>query len=366
MSSNKGSNEKSKVFSGNILFFHAFDIGEDIDLAEIKRRSFLPIRPYVLSSYFKNYHIPLSFQIPGEGYETASEDSDCISSKVHHFGVISFCYKVQFEATFDDLEKKLETLDEEYRLKSELDAKRVYEKILRTIRAPHFYHLKTSYVIIQVDPHEAKLAPEELISNYGETIAKLLRFEVKNLSSYQKEDILESRTGYYGEDIVIIDSQASFVYDAEYFETLEFFETANIQKLELQYFDRVLFDKLNYFYNQGSYQMIPLRAYIPLVGRWLDLPVSQLAKLRVDISVITERLENSISMAGEPFYSNLYAILVRRLSIPEWKDSINKKLDIIHDLYTVYQDHLDAVHEEVLTFVIIILIALEAFGTIMK
>ena len=159
--------------------------------------------------------------------------------------------------------------------------------------------------------------------------------------------------------MLIIDSEAAFIYDEEYLELLEFFEFANIQKLELQYFDRILDEKLNFFYMQQSYK-VPLMAYIPLLGERVNLPVSLLAQLRVDISVITERLENSIKMAGDYYFSKVYSMLREKLSLNEWRDSINRKLEIVKDLYTVYQDRLDVIHEEILTVVIIILIALEA------
>jgi uncharacterized Rmd1/YagE family protein len=111
---------------------------------------------------------------------------------------------------------------------------------------------------------------------------------------------------------------------------------------------------------------VPFKAYIPLVGQRLELPVSRLTQLRVDISVITERLENSIKMAGDEYYSKFYSMLVEKMSLKEWRDSINRKLNIIHDLYTVYQDRLDAIHDETMTLVIIVLIAFEAFLAFMR
>jgi len=207
--------------------------------------------------------------------------------------------------------------------------------------------------------------PEEFQENYGGRIASLLRLEIENLSDYQKDEILTSATGYYGQDLVIIDSEAAFIYDDEYFEPMEFFESANIQKLELQYFDKLLDQKLNYFYAQPTHQ-IPWLAYVPLFGGRVELPVSRLAKMRVDISVITERLEYSIKMTGDAYYIKLYLVLVEKLSLREWRDSITRKLDIIRDLYTVYQDRLDTMHEEILTMVIIILIAIEAFVAFMR
>ncbi len=84
-----------------------------------------------------------------------------------------------------------------------------------------------------------------------------------------------------------------------------FFEFANTQHLELQYFDRVLDKQLSSAYER-KVQSPPLKAYLPFVGALANDPVSELGRLRVDISVVTERLENSVKLAGESYYAELY------------------------------------------------------------
>lgn len=353
-------------FKGNILLFYAFDVGDDIDLELIKTKGFVNTCAMPLSAYFKNYHIPLAFRMSDEQQQALGViNASCISSKVHHFGVLSFCYRIPFEDTFEELKVKIIDIKKNFDEKSEVDAKHTFKKILPAIKKPRFYSLRNSYFAVQVYPLKEKITADEFKDLYGSKIASLLRLEVYALSDYQMDEILASSIGYYGQDLIVVDGAAAFIYDDEYFEPLEFFESANIQKLELQYFDRVLDKKLNYFYAQQSYQ-VPLRAYVPLIGPRMDLPVSRLAKLRVDISVVTERLENSIKMAGDEYYSKLYSMLVEKMSIKEWRDSINRKLAIIHDLYSVYQDRLDMIHEELLTVVIIVLIALEATIAFMR
>lgn len=357
------------TFKGNILLFYAFDVGDDIELDMIKNKGLVNTCVMPLSAYFKNYHIPLAFRMTDE-QQTKDKDTgviqtSCISSKVHHFGVLSFCYRIPFEDTFEDLKVKIIDIKKSFDEKSEIDAKNTFKKIYTAIKKPRFYSLKNSYFAVQVYPIKEKITPDQFKDLYGSKIASLLRLEVYALSDYQMDEILASSIGYYGQDLIIVDSAASFIYDDEYFEPLEFFESANIQKLELQYFDRDLDQKLNYFYAQQHYK-VPLKAYIPLIGQRIELPVSRLAKLRVDISVITERLENSIKMAEDEYYSKLYAMLVEKMSIKGWRDSIYRKLAIIHDLYSVYQDRLDTIHDEILTVVIIILIAFEAIFAFMR
>jgi uncharacterized Rmd1/YagE family protein len=53
-------------------------------------------------------------------------------------------------------------------------------------------------------------------------------------------------------------------------------------------------------------------------------------------------------------------MLVEKRLIPQWLESVNKKLSIIQDLYSVYNDRLASVRGEMLTVVIIVLIGIEA------
>ena len=93
---------------------------------------------------------------------------------------------------------------------------------------------------------------------------------------------------------------------------------------------------------------------------FLDKLVEELARLRVDISVIVDRLEVSIKMSGDPYHEEIYSMLVEKLLVPQWLESVNKKLSIIQDLYSVYQDRLVGIRGEMLTVVIIVLVAIEA------
>jgi uncharacterized Rmd1/YagE family protein len=351
----------NEMMQGNILLFYAFDVGDDIAIASIKKDRMIDARFAAASPYFKNYHTPLIVNL-NDCYNRKKRKEnrdDCIASKVHHFGVISFCYKISFKATFEEIRQILIDNEKKYEKISEQDCQVVFESIHRAVSQPICYNLKNTYCVVQVNPLGKGVDPDAFKSQYGSNIVSLLRFEAQSLSEHQTEDVLASTTGYYGQDFVIIDNEASFIYDDDYYEAIEFFEFANIQKLELQYFDRLLDEKLNYFYGQST-QKIPLSSYIPFFRGHALASVYSLAKLRVDISVITERLENSIKMAGDPFYEHLYSMLIERLSLKTWKESINQKMTIIKDLYTVHQDNLTTGRAEALTIVVILLIAFES------
>ncbi len=350
---------QGQVVSGNILLFYLFDVGDSIDVEKVKEKGLVSTSDRHLSPFFKNYHVPVFFRMNDEfAHDAAVQGATRVFSKMYNFGALSFCYRVPFKESFETLKLKIIDIKNRFDVKGEQEASNVFQAIKSVTKSPNFSNMKSSYFAVQVNPLQGKMTPDEFKSAYGAKIASLLRLETQKLSEYQMDDILSSTTGYYGQDLIIIDSEAAFIYDDEYFEPLEFFESANLEKLELQYFDWLLDKKLTTFHERKGYK-VPWKAYIPLITERLDLPISRLAKLKVNISVVTERLENSISLAGDAYYSKLYSMLVKKLLLKERRDSINRKLNIISDLYQVYQDRLDTIHEGILTLVIIVLIAVE-------
>lgn len=337
-----------KNFSGNIFIFHAFDIGEEINLEKVK--SVEHATSQQLSKYFKNYHIPLSVE--------PTNSPHCVSAKIHSFGVLTLRYQIPFHENLDDLRGRINDIERMYSEQAINDASALFERIKGFVKQPRFFMLRTSYVIIQVQPTEEINDIISFKKELGSTIASLLRFETGMLSEFQKEEILASSLGYYRNDLIIIDTDATFMYDSEYEELLDLFEFANLQSLELQYFDRILDKKLSISYEQ-KIQAPPFKAYMPFVGTLMSNPVGELGQVRVDISVITERLENSVKLTGEVYYAEIYSVLSDKLDINNWKESINRKLSIIQSISDVYAHKMEAIREDLLSLSILVLIFLE-------
>jgi len=344
-------NKTDLIFTGNIFIFQAFDIGDDINLEKIRQFSPILIRSRNLSKYFKNYHTPLSIDLP-HPYNSSKFES----ASLHSFGVISLVYKIPFKDTLESIRKELTVLDAEFQEQSVSDAGSVFRSIKNYVKQARFFHLRTTYVVIQVDTQD-QMDTVELKEHFGVIITDMLRFETETLSEHQKNEILSSAIGYYRGDLFIIDTQAAFVYDEDYQEVLDLFEFANIQQLELQYFDRMLDKQLTKVYQQQVGQL-PFKVYLPFIGTTKD-PLEALNVLKVEISVITERLKSSIKLAGEEYISELYSLLVDKLDINNWKAAIDDKLSIIKEINSVRQNKIDARREDLLSVLIIVLIFIE-------
>jgi hypothetical protein len=346
-----------QVFSGNILVLYAYDVGEDINLKKIEESHDIIKTPLHLPKHFKQYHVPLAIELPHP-----HSTSHCISSKIHSFGAISLIYKIPFTDTLENLRVDCTTLANKYQEQSVIDAKSIYRKIHPFITQPKFFQTSAAYIIVQVDPQPARLDLTQLQKEYGSTIASILRFETEILSEFQKNEILDSAIGYFRGSLIVIDIDAAFVYEEDYDDIIDLFEFANIQQLELRFFDRLLDQRLHIIYERET-KKLPLGAYLPFFGTFFSDPVGQLRKLKVDISVITERLASSIKIAGEPYLSEIHNALVDKLDLKNWSDGIDRKLNIIEDVQTVYQQKIDTNREDIFSILVIILIFVEViFG----
>lgn len=361
MQGQKVLDRQDHVFSGNIFIFQAFDVGEDINLDAVRDSGILTEQPVTLSKYFKNYHIPLTVELTQQGAQPHP-----IHAKIHNFGAISLMYKIPFQNTLAHVRKDLESLHAQYQEQSFKDVSILFKKIKNFIKKPNFFQMRSAYLVIQIDPQvDVFTDMVQLKTTYGSMIASMLRFETESLSEIQRDEILESAMGYYRGDLIVIDTAAAFVYDSEYAEILDFFDFANIQHLELRYYDRVLDQQLNAMYEEKVVKLSP-KAYLPFIGTLSKSPVDELSKLRVDISVITERLESSIKLVGEPYFSELYALLQDKLDLKNWQEGIEKKLSIVQDIRSVFQHKVDAAREDILSVLVVILIMIEVILALIK
>ena len=54
------------------------------------------------------------------------------------------------------------------------------------------------------------------------------------------------------------------------------------------------------------------------------------------------------------------------MDLANWKESIDKKLGIIKDIYTVHQDKIDTIREDLLSVLVILLIMIEIMVGLMS
>jgi hypothetical protein len=340
----------SPELKGHILIFHAFDVGDEVDLNLVQKESGLTQKNVKLPRYFKNYHTPLVVDIP-----LMNKSEFCVCAKIYSFGVISLYYKIPFYKNLEDIRNEIESIDLQFEEQSMQDAHTIFKRIKKYTNHAKFYNLRTSYDVIQIN--NGQVSTEDLQKKYSNIICSILRFETQTLSEYQKNEILSTASSYYRSDFIVIDINAAFIADDQYEELVDLFEFANIQGLQLQYFDKYLDSQLNAIY-EHKIGKIPWTVYLPFTSSH-NSPIEQLSRTKVEISVITERLENSIKLTSDAYYMEIYNMLVKKLDLSRWRESISTKLNILKDLLSIYNEKINGIREEILSVLVIILIFIE-------
>lgn len=351
--------KQNVTFDGNIYLFYACDVGDDINLDQIENMRSIIKNPQKNPRFFKNYHIPLAISLPVEG------SAHPVNAKINSFGALSLMYKIPFKQTLADLRSHFGRITEDCALRAEHDARMLYKKIEPHITHPHFSNMYTWYALIQINPNAAVKEPQDLRAHYAAEIASILRFENTTLSEYQINDIWQSAIGYFRGDLVLVDTDAACIYNYAQEDVLDLFEFAIIQSLELHYFDKILDQKLNGIYD-GTVKQFPTQAYLPLIGTFMNDPIEHLGKMKVDISVITERLESTIKLAGEPYLSEMYALLEENLDLKTWKESIDRKLKIVESVQRNHQHKIETSREDLVSLLILVLIFIEVIVALHK
>ena len=159
---------KHHVFDGHVYFFHAFDIGEDINLEKVEKLRTVTKVPLTLPKYFKTYYSPLAIELPHP-----HDSARCISVKLHSFGVLSFTYKVPFSESLENLRRQYNELYNNYFEQSIMDAKVIFKRIEKCVSKPKFFHMQSGYSVIQIDP-QSTIEINQLEQQYGSMITSML------------------------------------------------------------------------------------------------------------------------------------------------------------------------------------------------
>ncbi len=344
--------EQKNFFSGNLYFFYSFDIGDDIDLKKVYNKHKFAQTGTFQSQFFRSHNKPLVFDL-----SKLLLSDYAVSARIYNFGVLSLRYQYSFNTSFEVVRKLINKCENECAKNSINDARVLFNFLREDIRVARFFHLSKSYCLIQVNPKE-NCSAFTFKDKYGNEIVSVLRFENESLSSAKKNEILSDSLGYYHGDLLIIDSDSALMYDDDYFDILDIFEFGNIRHMELQYFDKALDKQLNFVYERQPYK-IPRLAYIPLFGMFRFDPMGELAKLRVDIAVVSERLWNSIKFSNDQYYLEIYEVISKKFDFDGWQESIDKKLGVIKDILEVHENRVSTIRYDVFNVLIVILIFIE-------
>lgn len=187
--------------------------------------------------------------------------------------------------------------------------------------------------------------------------APLLLAEVDPLSDQFRREVLANSFSYGKDDLTVVTWDSALVHDpsgsADIPDLLEF---ANTQLLELRYYDNLLSREMDKMYDslEAGQSISRYRR-----GRHYRTIMKRLMELVIDISEITERIHNSLKLTEDVFYARIYSAALSIFRTRAWAESIDRKMTIIQQNYTLLGNEVSTLQSTLLELTIVLLIMLE-------
>ncbi|HEU5360568.1 MAG TPA: hypothetical protein VFU42_05350 [Candidatus Deferrimicrobiaceae bacterium] len=353
-----------RVASGHLFFFLAYDVGFDISLAEASRLSAASeskgvagLRP--VPQHLKYHPRPLLLsmgpvEVPA-GTTTVRLEA---AVKIYDFGALSVVLSLPVrDMGWEEYVRTAFLLAGEGGIETAARgiASRLFERIRPAITRPGFSDLVEDYNVWHIGSFSPEMTGSQALAHLSQDIARLLTLEQGVFSGEALADILRRPMQYFENDLILAEWGASFAYDRKFQDTIEVLEFLNVQMLELRFFDRVLHTAID---EMGD-ELHKRRTLLSLLHDPYEKPLRRLSEIKMDVSLVRERIDNALKIAGDAYLARVYEEARRKVGTAKWEGTIRDQLKTLEDIYTILNNRASAARAETLEVIIILLIALE-------
>ncbi len=348
---------------GHLKIYRVFDIAHEVlmDEAYDKLASLGPTHKYTLKRTAKDFmffDIPIVVNLGKDELQTdAGKFQVDAVAKLWSYGALSICLKVPYEGGADkkELTKWLKSWYENEWVDAYCREKViVFEGLLsKSLKKKEIWEQREEYNIFVTN---SQFQPLSFWSE-DNFVYKFLTMESQyELSAEMIQPIKESSLSYGGNDLVIIDWDNAFVFSSEDVDDIcDVIELANVQLLELRFFDDLLDSKMSRLYRQ----VVEKRPSI--FNSTISLLSRDASQLYMETSEVVERIENSLKVVGDIYFARLYRLALKRLQISQWQATVDHKLKNLLDISQMYMGELHIKRSHYMEIIVIVLIAIEVF-----
>jgi hypothetical protein len=342
--------------SGSAIVLLLYDVAEEIRLEELRRllvaQRLQPAFKHAAPQYVGFEHPP--------AVEPLSASPDGVQAmageiKYYDYGVVSLMLQRDFRGSWSDLVQ----LSAEWLSGTAFDEQAraiLKDKLGRAAPAlvkPYQEWLSEDYFIFQINNDSTEA--EQLLHAHGPEIAQIVRGETGKLSQREYNEVLQSSISYYADDLAVIGWNAAFLYDtpAGAATAVQLLEYANTQLLEFRHYDDYLTQELSKVYRMLDQQG-------GLVVRWrLARAASKLHATTLDVTELTERVDNAIKFLSDMFAARLHSMAATKVGVSDYKDLVEQKLQTARELYSFMVEQFQHSRAFVLELMVVIILVIE-------
>ena len=129
------------------------------------------------------------------------------------------------------------------------------------------------------------------------------------------------------------------------------------QSVKLSYFEDMLEQTSSE--SKAIPQELADRGKISLSRKEIAKKLGELFLVRNSINLHTEMLDTPDFFWEYPQHENLYKLITKNLDVPQRVEVVNRRLDMIRDLFSVLEEQMNHQHSSLLEWIIIVLISTE-------
>lgn len=350
---------EEQIVMFSIFIYRIYETGREFNLDQLEEQlphQHMPSRARFSRVKPKSIQIEVPPLLVKLGTFTVTSNPEAVifnaQAKIFDIGAISICFN--FEKGSND-PNELEEMS--LRFAGQRGLEGIFTQALERLQLllqpglesleidPQFYEDYTIYRITQ--PHQL---PDPVPLLMGEKV---------DFSDQMREQVLKNRLSYSEGDFAIFTWDTALICDPEDPGDLrDLIEFANVQLVELRYYDNVLNKQMEKMYDdielaETKSRYRKMRHYREIIGKRMQLIA--------DITEVREKIENLIKITEDIYYARVYQNTLRVLRSDQWTQSINRKLEVIQQNYTLLSNEVNIQHSYWLEWIIIVLIALE-FG----
>ena len=357
-----------RVADGTLLVYRLFDVADALDLSRAEvllsaPRSRLKLVGAQTDTALDIPRPPLQValgrrQLPLAGGPRPAE----ASARLFDYGVVSVVYRLVIPpgtelAELIPLAEELSAaatpaVDQAARA----EAEELARALAPTLERPHRWEGLETYQVFFVRASEQPASAAEVLA--GAPIAELLLGETSEvpLSRDERNDVLGHAYSYLADDLAVVDWNSAFLLEPSGVGDIpDLLEFATAHLLELRYYDALLDRELHAIYDE-----------LGAKGGFADLFTLRQARLQrrtaallLELSEMTERLENAIKIVGDFYLARLYQSSVRRFRLPAWQESVLRKERLLSGVNELMKSTADRRRGELLELTVILLITWE-------
>lgn len=344
--------------TAKLYIYRLVDIADKLDLARLKRhlRKMKP-KPLRLSHFTPTY---LNFSVPPietsekSWQSSVSEKEIKVKLKFYSLGSLTIKFEIDLDGrNYSEIFEKARCIsnnNDVFDKKARDIAKTSRDLVEKHLGINAYSGFAEDYAILWIKSEAPAIDNET-----KDVFTRFLRNEPSCLSIYEQSEALRHSFSYTPQDLTVIDwDRAITIGEKPEEDVWDVLEYANLQLLELRYYESELDKRLKEIYAFSTAERFP---FFNLYRTQSMLQKN--LRIYVEFTKVENKINNFLQLTGDEYLSRIYMAASSRLNMKRTQENLRERLIDAKELYEMLSAEASSLRAEILEIIIILLIVFE-------